>query len=315
VQGTTPDERWQRIRAAVEPRAAGGVEGLFGPRSMMWRVCRELAVALGGPRALLLQIAHPAIAAAVERHSSFRQDPLGRGSRTLEMVFEIVFAERERALDLAGKLYKRHVTIRGDITETSRSPWSARPYDALDPVLLTWVWATIMDTAVLVFREMVEPLDAGELARFYDDARFLAEVFGIPPDAVPRDWPAFEAYFDDAVNGATLNVGPIARAQADALTTTDPSNLLGAIYGIRAGLRARPWADNRPLRTLSSRFSRVLAAGMLPARLRDDFGLPWRRPERAAYRALVLTVRRAVPRLPPKYRLVPGFDLIEARFQ
>jgi len=38
--------------------------GLFGPDSVTWRIDREAFLLLGaGPRALLMQVAHPAIAA------------------------------------------------------------------------------------------------------------------------------------------------------------------------------------------------------------------------------------------------------------
>ena len=60
--------------------------GFFGPESMTWRIAREAAMFLGGPRTLILQIAHPAVAAAVEQHSDFRADPMGRGQRTFETV-------------------------------------------------------------------------------------------------------------------------------------------------------------------------------------------------------------------------------------
>src|SRR4051794_31092180 len=96
-------------------------QGLFGPRSATWMVDREMALILGGPRALLLQIAHPAVAAAVERHSDFRSDPLGRLQRTLDSIFAIVFGDRESALAAAARVARRHAPITGVIEEQSAS--------------------------------------------------------------------------------------------------------------------------------------------------------------------------------------------------
>ena len=68
------------------PRATHGLAGLFGPRSITWKINRESVLLLGGGRALLLQIAHPLVAAGVGAHSDFRTDPLGRLQRTLDAV-------------------------------------------------------------------------------------------------------------------------------------------------------------------------------------------------------------------------------------
>ena len=53
--------------------------GLYGPASEAWRLNREAMLLLGaGPRALLLQIAHPLVAAGVADHCDFRTDPWRR---------------------------------------------------------------------------------------------------------------------------------------------------------------------------------------------------------------------------------------------
>jgi uncharacterized protein (DUF2236 family) len=54
-----------QVRAA----AAGSSSGVFGPRSMTWQVDRESAIFFGAGRALLLQLAHPWVAAAIQQHS------------------------------------------------------------------------------------------------------------------------------------------------------------------------------------------------------------------------------------------------------
>src|SRR4051812_10480420 len=71
--------------------------GLFGPGSMTWRVNREGVLLLGGGRALLLQVAHPLVAAGVSQHSNYREDPFGRLYRTLDTVTTVVFGDTEQA--------------------------------------------------------------------------------------------------------------------------------------------------------------------------------------------------------------------------
>ena len=59
------------------------IQGMYGPDSEAWALNRESMLLLGaGPRALLLQIAHPAVAAGVDAHSDFRMDPWRRLAAT-----------------------------------------------------------------------------------------------------------------------------------------------------------------------------------------------------------------------------------------
>ena len=61
-----------------ERLAPGEMEGVFGPDSLTWRIDREALTFLGAGRALLLQLAHPWVAAAIAEHSKTIDDPIGR---------------------------------------------------------------------------------------------------------------------------------------------------------------------------------------------------------------------------------------------
>jgi uncharacterized protein (DUF2236 family) len=98
-----------QVRAA----AAGSLAGIFGPRSMTWRVDREAAIFLGAGRALLLQLAHPWIAAAIGQHSDTFADPISRFHRTFSVVFTMVFGRLEQSLHAARRLHRRHAAISG----------------------------------------------------------------------------------------------------------------------------------------------------------------------------------------------------------
>src|SRR5438105_3949605 len=73
------------------------VEGLFGPGSATWTVIRENALLAGGGRALLLQLAHPAVAEAVAHHSAVARDPLGRARRTFARMYRATFGTLDEA--------------------------------------------------------------------------------------------------------------------------------------------------------------------------------------------------------------------------
>ena len=113
--------------------------GLFGPASVSWRIDRELVVLAGGSCALLMQVAHPIVAAGVVDHSTYATDPFGRLLRTLESSFDVVFGSRSVAEATIRRLNAIHASVRGTM------PDRASTYSALDPEALLWVHATLID--------------------------------------------------------------------------------------------------------------------------------------------------------------------------
>src|ERR1041385_5155266 len=103
----------------------------FDDTSMIRRVHSEAVVLLGGGRALLLQLAHPAVAAAVAEHSSFRERRVGRLLGTLKPARAIVFGDGPTASAAACSINNIHARIQ------------SAGYDARDPDLLFWVLATL----------------------------------------------------------------------------------------------------------------------------------------------------------------------------
>src|SRR5262249_38981894 len=95
--------------------AAGSRSGIFGPRSITWQVNREAAIFLGAGRALLLQLAHPWVAAAVEQHSDTFANPIGRFHRTFSTVFTMVFGTLGQSFEAARSLHHRHASITGTL--------------------------------------------------------------------------------------------------------------------------------------------------------------------------------------------------------
>jgi uncharacterized protein (DUF2236 family) len=118
--------------------------GLFGPLSVSWRIDREVMVLAGGSGALLMQLAHPAVAAGVAEHTDFRADPFARLRRTLAATHAVVFGSTPRAERAIRRVNAIHAAVRGKVPETGE------PYRALDPTLLLWVHATLVDTAIRV---------------------------------------------------------------------------------------------------------------------------------------------------------------------
>src|SRR3954468_24045750 len=87
----------------------------FSPGGTLWRVHREAILLLAGGRALLMQIAHPKIAAGVSHHSQFHEDPLGRLQRTTNTLWSIIFDEPFAAQQSVNGVKKVHRRVHGEI--------------------------------------------------------------------------------------------------------------------------------------------------------------------------------------------------------
>ncbi|HAD14283.1 MAG TPA: hypothetical protein DCF33_17825 [Saprospirales bacterium] len=174
--------------------------------SLTWQIYREPWVLLGGPRALLLQVAHPAVADGVARYSRFQEDPFGRGYRTFKAMATLYFGTREQAEATSRRLNRVHAGIKGT------------DYTATDPELQLWVFSTLVDTTLRVFEGMPLrqlPLNWKEL--FYEESKLAAALLGIPKEIYPTDLHAFESYFQAMLHGELLGSENVCREVAQAI--------------------------------------------------------------------------------------------------
>src|SRR6266436_6125611 len=147
----------ERELVMVRSAAAGELAGIFGPQSISWRLDREAVVFLGAGRALLLQLAHPWVAAAIAEHSRSLSDPIGRFQRTFNITLTMMFGTTTQAIAAARKLHRRHAGICGALSESSGAYSAGSAYRANDLAALRWVWATLIETAPLAY-ELIAPM-------------------------------------------------------------------------------------------------------------------------------------------------------------
>ncbi len=287
-----PNERLLASRVeAGEDRP--DIEGLFGPRSMLWQVSAEAAGLLGAGRSILLQIAHPKIAAGVAEYSSFQKDPLGRLDRTLDMMLTIVFGDRAAAEAKIRAFHRVHAPVHGQLDE-SAGPFSVgEAYTAQDPALKLWVHATLMDTNLLVYQKFVKPLSLAQQTMYYADSLLLARRLGIPASILPPTLADFQDYMREMLDSDTLTVTDTARALS--VDILDPPVWL--------------------LPRLGGRFVGFVTAGLLPQRLREAYGLSWGPRRQTVLDALGPTTRFLLPLLPDRLRLLPQARAAESRLQ
>lgn len=270
----------ERVRADTkDPRA-----GIYGPGSVAWQIDKEAALFLGGGKAALMQLAHPFVAHAVDQHSQTRSDPLGRFQRTFDNVFAMVFGDLEGALKSARRVHNIHSRIVGEIREDVGAFAKGSRYEANDEAALLWVHATLIETAVQMYELVVRPLSYEEKNQYWQESAQFARLFGIPDSVLPSTWREFLDYYDDMVASDVISVG-------------EPAREIGKF------LFASPRTSFKPL----FGWVQVMTAGLLPPRLRGEFGLRWSRADAAAFRASVAALRRVYPRLPPRLRYSPAY--------
>src|SRR5206468_12362084 len=180
---------------------------LFSPSSVFWRVNRELASGLAGPRAVLMQIAHPLVAAGVAEHSQFRRHRFARLYRTSAAAAAITFGSRELALRVIRSINRKHQQVHGMLRAHAGVFPPGTPYDANDPELKLWVLSTITDSTLLVYDSFVSRLSNDDHERYYRDSLTVAKLFAIPESMIPPTFADCRSYLNrmPESNAITVN--------------------------------------------------------------------------------------------------------------
>lgn len=301
--------------AAKRPLTAD--PGLYGPGSEAWRLNREAALLLGaGPRALLLQLAHPLVAEGVDQHSDFRADPWARLAGTLRSYLRIVYGTTAQARGEIRRLNGLHGAVTGPVRDPGAAARFGPAYQARDPELSLWVHATLIDSTLATVDAWQEPLSHDRRARFYIETLPVGRLFGIPPSVLPADIDAFDAWM--AAQWAPGGpVHPTATARDLAWTILHPplaplasSGSIGARLGAAAGPVAS-LLDQLPAGM--ARWVLVPALGLLPDPVRREYGFPWGARERLLSLWLVEAWRAWRPVVPAAWRWFPQARAADAR--
>jgi uncharacterized protein (DUF2236 family) len=268
------DHALSRHRAAVRARLRRSGPARPGPDSVTWKVNREAIVIAGWGRAILLQLAHPAIAAGVHDHSAFRGSlaaSLRRLRSTVGAMLALTFGDTEEMITAAAHINAVHDRVRGGIADAAGEAYSAH-----DPGPQRWVHATLLDSVPLVYELLVGPLTDGERDRYCLEAAHIEPLLGMPAGWLPRDSVQLDAYMREMLASERLVVTETSRALAHAL------------------LYPPHWYVAWP----AFRAMQLITIGSLPASIRRAYGFDWRpRDARAFARwtALLRTSRRLLP--------------------
>ncbi|QUQ68186.1 hypothetical protein JJ691_59290 [Kutzneria sp. CA-103260] len=167
----------------------GADSGLVGPNSVTWHLHADPAMWLGGITSLFLQSLHPLAAAGVVQNSNFREDPLGRLTRTARFVAMSTYAPLEEVCAGAAKVRAVHRSLRG------KDPATGRTFRIDRPDLLLWVHCAEVSMFLSVVRRAGFRLTKSQADRYFDEQRHSAALVGLDPDEVPGSTEQMAAYF------------------------------------------------------------------------------------------------------------------------
>jgi len=220
-----------------------GDPGLFGPGSATWRVHGDPSMLIGGLSALLLQTLHPLAMAGVAQHSNYREDPLGRLSRTGSFVTGTTYGSTETAERLIKLVKGIHRRVRGTAPD-------GRPYAASDPDLVAWVHATEVANFLKAHQRFNPfPVRGDQADRYLHEMGVIAERLGA--ERIPRTRVALRAYFRDL------------RPELEA-----GDQCVDAVRFLTAPMR-----DGKPMLAAAHQVVIQAAIGLLPGWARDMLGL------------------------------------------
>jgi len=270
------------VRGFPRPeRGRHGDPGLFGPASLAWTINAESILLLGGGRALLMQVAHPMVAAGVADHSDFTIAPFDRLWRTVDTALTVIFGDSAQWRSAVERVHRIHTGVGGER--------AGAPYSALDPELLLWVHATLVDSSIEAYHRLVRPMPLGVRERYYAEMRRMGTAFGVPDELHPPTYPDFRSYL--ARSMSALEIGDECRAVARRVLYPPAPRVLWPA-GIASGL---------------------LSVGLLPPPIRSGLGLRWNRGTQELFTVAAAVVRSTLPLLPDRVRRWPHARLAEQR--
>ena len=229
-----------------------------------WKYFGDFRDALLAGQVLVLQVAHPVVAAGVRDHSDYTSDPWTRLMRTGASLSIYVYGGAAGAQVEAARLRSLHRSFTG----TS----DGRRYSALNPEAYAWVHATLVKVPVDAQRFFGRPLSTSELDEYYAQMCDIGRVLGVRERDLPPDWAAFERYYDSMVAGFAGN------------PTID--TLFETIRTVRKPVTWLPDSWWHPLRRAQARGQLFLIRATLPPALRDRLGLQWTASRSASVLAL-----------------------------
>jgi uncharacterized protein (DUF2236 family) len=250
------------------------------------RINAERLMLLGWSRAILLQLAHPLVAAGVAEHSSFRGGPFAAAARlhhTVRAMLSLTFGDAAQRATTLEHIRAIHRRVHGHLGVATGHFPAGTPYSAEDPALLLWVHVTLLDSIPLVYERLVAPLTDADRDAYCEDAATIAIDLGARSDEVPRTWSDVKRYANNAYASGAIAVGDPARALAAAVLAPPFAGMIAPIA----------WTN------------RLITIGLLPDVVRQQYGFPWSERRERRLQQTFAVFHRVRRLCPPHWALWP----------
>tara|TARA_B100000965_G_scaffold325420_1_gene287686 strand:- start:679 stop:1521 length:843 start_codon:yes stop_codon:yes gene_type:complete len=252
--------------------------GYFGPKSMMWKVNKEITVLFGGARALLMHASHPLIAAGARQTSFYQRDPWKRLIRTLSLQNSVTFGNKEEADESALRINKLHEVIKGKDEVTGGT------YDALDQEQLLWVHACLQISSIFFYEKTVKKLSEEEKNQYHIENMQSAKLVLINTKNMPKTHKELK----DWVIKKSKEKGYL-------LITDVASDVKEIIAGGPVPVHIKPiWP-----------FIAFTAFQTLPEEFKEVYGIKNSRFKKMVVSFNLFILKTTRPFLPPFFRLIP----------
>jgi len=251
------------------------------------KINREAVVVLGWGRAVLLQLAHPLIAAAADGYSAFHREPSGfvtRARRTVGAMLALTFGPPDDVRMAIGRINAIHDHVRGELGEAVGMFPAGTPYSARDPKLLLWVHETLLESIVVTYEMFVGPLTAAEKDQYVAEAAWVAAELGVDAADIPRDFASIKRELACTYASGAIAVGSQASRLAESLLSPQISVAAAPLF----------------------RVTRLVTIGLLPEQVRRAYGFEWTPARDRAFERAVSVIRGMRRCLPPVLREWPA---------
>lgn len=260
----------------------------LGPDSYTWQDFGSWRFNLMLPQAFVLQVSHPIVDAGVGDHSVYKTDPWGRAKRSTAMLWPIVYARPQKAIEMGVKLYDLHRSIKGVDKNGNK-------YFSLDPEAYSWVHITGYDATIRMHEMLGKSPTTKEREQMFQEWRQLGFLMGIRDQDLPATQSEYWEYFNRMIE-EKLEMGEVAQ------------DLLAHNHYLELPKPPVDWLPEwgwKMIRAVAGRFMRFNLRATLPHLYREKFDIPWTKSDQRLFRVWCSFYKVVYALTPARMRLIP----------
>lgn len=265
------------------------VDGYFPADSMIRRLHGERMIAFSGVRALLMQACDPVAVVGFQRHSIIFSDPQTRLQSTDERMSRMYFGTVEQAEQTGSEIRQMHSRVKGKTGADYGPVPAGTPYAGDDPVLGLWVLATLADSALLYYEQLIGSLTADERQSYWDDYKKIGSLLGMPDGSMPETEPELREYVSTRCRDGSLYISGEIRDQSVGIIFDPPFE-----GWVRVAL------------TPVGEVVKLTSIGLLPDEIRRMYGFSWDPAREALLRTTIFNLKTAIKLWPDTLRIHPA---------